>query len=74
MYSQCSQYNVSWGDVLREGGHQAGLEGDPSWEVVPCQQGWEYRWVATIMSTTITTTPQHGRVPRVPGGGAGLGV
>ena len=47
MYSQCSQYNVSWGDVLREGGDQAGLEGDPSWEVVPCQQGWEYRWVAS---------------------------
>ena len=42
MFSQCSQYNVSWGDVLREDGDQAGLEGDPSWEVVPCQQGWEY--------------------------------
>ena len=50
MFSQCSQYNVSWGDVVREGGDQEGLEGDPSWEVVPCQQGWEYKWVAADLS------------------------
>ena len=29
---------------------------------------------STIMSTTIPLPPQHGGVPRVPGGGAGLGV
>ncbi|XP_075971305.1 carcinine transporter-like [Anticarsia gemmatalis] len=36
-YSQCKMYDVDWAEVLA-----TGQEPDPTWNIVPCQHGWEF--------------------------------
>lgn len=36
-HSQCQAYSVNWSEVLTAGG-----QGNPEWNVIPCQYGWEF--------------------------------
>ena len=47
-YSQCTQYNVSWEEVLVSGDTD-----QDSWPVVPCQDGWEYEMSGYHVSISV---------------------
>ena len=41
-FSQCKQYNVNWIEILDDLKSDALNTTDNSWDVVPCQDGWDY--------------------------------
>ena len=41
-FSQCKQYDIDWNEILDDFKSDALNLSDKGWDIVPCQQGWDY--------------------------------
>ncbi len=42
MYEKCFQYDVNFTDVYVKHGHKWPKRADPTWDRVPCKDGWDF--------------------------------